>query len=524
MASCSTRVRLALALGAVVLFRCRCRAGVGPVAVDERPARRPRPRALTTPVSRSAASSCWPTGAKPWGNPANPGTSRFFELRHGVPGQLRLRRRLQRLPGLRHLQPVGAGCSRAPSSARAARVTSRSTGTCSSCPSRRRARQEGLHASTTASPTTGERASAACASSTSRTSNAPRARRRRARPAAVRTRTRSSRARTIRTPSTSTSPARPGTIGQTDDLTTCDAGPATQPEPVAVADRGHQGPARATRQPPRSSMSRACSRTSRPARVNGLQNAPQTPQHPCASTTPAASTPAPTPRPARRHRPDTNSCHDITVYEALDIAAGSCEGNGLLLDISDPANPKRIDAVADPLFAYWHGATFSNDGKYVVFTDEWGGGTTARCRATDQLSWGADAIYEIVNKQARVPQLLQAAGGADDHRELRQPHPVARAGRTASNIMVQAWYQGGASLVDFTNPSNAEGDRLLRPRPDQRDARSSSAATGRPTGTTARSTARSSPAASTRSSSRRRRDLTAADLDTTQHVPTSPRA
>ena len=73
--------------------------------------------------------------------------------------------------------------------------------------------------------------------------------------------------------------------------------------------------------------------------------------------------------------PDTNSCHDITVYEKLDIAAGACEGNGLLIDISDPANPKRIDAVADPLFAYWHGATFSNDGKKVMFTDEWGGGT-----------------------------------------------------------------------------------------------------------------------------------------------------
>ena len=118
---------------------------------------------------------------------------------------------------------------------------------------------------------------------------------------------------------------------------------------------------------------------------DGLQNAPQTPQHPSGI--------------GWSPRPETDACHDITVYEELDLGAGACEGNGLLIDIADPANPKRIDAVADSLFAYWHGATFSNDGKAVLFTDEWGGGSAARCRATDQLSWGADAIYEIVDRK-----------------------------------------------------------------------------------------------------------------------------
>ena len=83
--------------------------------------------------------------------------------------------------------------------------------------------------------------------------------------------------------------------------------------------------------------------------VNGLQNAVPTPNHPSGIGW------SPT--------PITDACHDITVYEELDIAAGACEGNGLLIDISDPANPRRIDAVADPLWAYWHGATFSNDGR-----------------------------------------------------------------------------------------------------------------------------------------------------------------
>ena len=70
----------------------------------------------------------------------------------------------------------------------------------------------------------------------------------------------------------------------------------------------------------------------------------------------------------------TNQCHDITVYWEIGLAAGACSGNGILMDISDPMNPKRLDYVADKGFAYWHSATFNNDGTKVVFTDEWGGG------------------------------------------------------------------------------------------------------------------------------------------------------
>ena len=174
-------------------------------------------------------------------------------------------------------------------------------------------------------------------------------------------------------------------------------------------------------------------------RIDGLQNAPQTPNHPSGSGW------GPT--------PDTNSCHDITVYEKIDLAAGSCEGNGLLIDISDPANPKRIDAVADPDFAYWHGATFSNDGKKVIFTDEWGGGTAARCRAADQLNWGGNAIYEIVNRKLvfRSDYKLPVAQTTAENCVSHIPSLVPVPGR---DIFVQAWYQGGASLVDFTDAAH----------------------------------------------------------------------
>jgi hypothetical protein len=174
-------------------------------------------------------------------------------------------------------------------------------------------------------------------------------------------------------------------------------------------------------------------------RIDGLQNEPPTPQHP--SGTPWS--PSPT----------TDSCHDLTTYPAIGLAAGACEGNGLLLDISDPANPVRVDEVSDPQFAYWHGATFSNDGTKVVFTDEWGGGTQPRCRATDQPSWGANAIYDIVGGQLVFRSYFKMPAAQVDQENCvsHLPSLVPVPGR---DIMVQAWYQGGASLIDFTDSSN----------------------------------------------------------------------
>jgi len=148
---------------------------------------------------------------------------------------------------------------------------------------------------------------------------------------------------------------------------------------------------------------------------------------------------------------DTDQCHDITVYSAIGLAAGACSGNGILLDIKDPANPKRIDAVNDPNYSYWHSASFSNDGKKVVFTDEWGGGLGARCRANDPNKWGANAIFRLKDNKlsfASYYKLPSAQGNSENcvaHNGSLIPVP----GR---DIKVQAWYQGGISIMDFTDP------------------------------------------------------------------------
>ena len=149
---------------------------------------------------------------------------------------------------------------------------------------------------------------------------------------------------------------------------------------------------------------------------------------------------------------DTNQCHDITVYSAIGLAAGACSGNGIVLDIKDPVHPKRLDAVNDPNYSYWHSASFSNDGTKVVFTDEWGGGLGARCRPNDPNKWGADAIFRLKDDKLSFASYykLPAAQGDSENCVAHNGSLIPVPGR---DIEAQAWYQGGISVVDFTDPA-----------------------------------------------------------------------
>jgi len=149
-----------------------------------------------------------------------------------------------------------------------------------------------------------------------------------------------------------------------------------------------------------------------------------------------------------------SQCHDITVYPAVGLAGGACSGYGLLLDITDPLHPKRLQAVADSNFSFWHSATFNNDATSMLFTDEWGGGTQAKCRATDPLDWGADALFTIsATKELKHVGYFKmpAAQTAQENCVAHNGGLVPVPGR---DIMVQGWYQGGVSVYDFTDPSH----------------------------------------------------------------------
>ena len=149
----------------------------------------------------------------------------------------------------------------------------------------------------------------------------------------------------------------------------------------------------------------------------------------------------------------TDKCHDITVYAAVGLAAGACSGNGILLDIRNPVNPVRIDAVSDPNYAFWHSATFNNSGTKVLFTDEWGGGVQPRCRATDPMNWGADAIFELSNGKLKLASYYKMPA-AQTEQENCVAHNGSLVPIPGRDIFVQAWYQGGLSIVDFTDTAH----------------------------------------------------------------------
>ncbi|PYO45785.1 MAG: hypothetical protein DMD72_14340 [Gemmatimonadetes bacterium] len=152
-------------------------------------------------------------------------------------------------------------------------------------------------------------------------------------------------------------------------------------------------------------------------------------------------------------RPGPTQCHDITEYPAIGRAGGACEGYGFLLDITDPAHPVRLAAVADSNFSYWHSATFNNDGTKILFSDEWGGGGQPKCRSTDRREWGADALFNIVGNQMQFQSYYKLPAP-----QTRFENCVAHNGSLipipGRDVMVQAWYQGGISVFDWTDPRN----------------------------------------------------------------------
>lgn len=159
--------------------------------------------------------------------------------------------------------------------------------------------------------------------------------------------------------------------------------------------------------------------------------------------------------PPRDPNAGPNQCHDITVYPAAGLAGGACAGLGLLLDIKHPAAPVRLDFAGDTNFSFWHSATFSNDAKKVVFTDEWGGGTAARCRAIDPLNWGGDAVFTIDNgKMTRHAYFKMPA--AQTEQENCVAHNGSLVPVPGRDIMVQGWYQGGVDVFDFSNPDHVQ--------------------------------------------------------------------
>jgi hypothetical protein len=157
---------------------------------------------------------------------------------------------------------------------------------------------------------------------------------------------------------------------------------------------------------------------------------------------------------AASSRTGPEQCHDITVYPGAGLGGGACRGYGILLDIRNPAQPRRLAAVADTNFATWHSVTFNNDGNKVLWTDEWGGGTAPRCRAEDSKVWGGDAVYDIVGGNRPEFRGYYKMPAAQTEQENCVAHNGSLIPIPGRDVKVQGWYQGGVSIFDWTDSRN----------------------------------------------------------------------
>ncbi|WP_053174986.1 LVIVD repeat-containing protein [Nonomuraea sp. SBT364] len=162
----------------------------------------------------------------------------------------------------------------------------------------------------------------------------------------------------------------------------------------------------------------------------------------------------------------TTGCHDITAYPEKGIAAGACMGEGILMDIRNPERPRVTATVRDETnFAFWHSATFNNRGDKVIFTDELGGGTRATCNPEIGPTRGANAYYDIVRGQLQFKSYFKIARH-QDATENCVAHNGSLIPVKGKDIMVQAWYQGGISVVDFTDSANPQEIAFFERGPD----------------------------------------------------------
>ncbi|MFW5416971.1 hypothetical protein J0910_10155 [Nocardiopsis sp. CNT-189] len=155
----------------------------------------------------------------------------------------------------------------------------------------------------------------------------------------------------------------------------------------------------------------------------------------------------------------TEGCHDITMFPERDLAAGACMGDGILMDISDPLEPEVVERVRDENFAFWHSATFTNNGKGVLFTDELGGGGAATCTPEIGPERGADAVFALKGGKGDPRLDFKSYFKIDRHQGTEQ-NCVAHNGSLipvkGKNYFVQSWYQGGVSIIDFNDLSEPE--------------------------------------------------------------------
>ena len=150
------------------------------------------------------------------------------------------------------------------------------------------------------------------------------------------------------------------------------------------------------------------------------------------------------------------NCHDVTSYPAMNMLLASCQTHSILVDITNPEKPIRINALVDTNnYQGRHTAAFSNDGTKLIQTEEWGGGTGPMCQASSMKELGGNTIITLDGKKKQTQRAYFKLGSAQSAEENCVAHNGGIIPVPGRDLYVQGWYQGGVNIMDFTNPDTA---------------------------------------------------------------------
>jgi hypothetical protein len=161
-----------------------------------------------------------------------------------------------------------------------------------------------------------------------------------------------------------------------------------------------------------------------------------------------------------RSEPSDHTCHDIGVILGKTMKAACAGGEGVRVfslggknggSLEDPELLFHIDESASGV-TIGHSATWTWDGKVIVFGHEPGGGVAPECEATDDPLKRTYFFYDGKTGAKLGQWTMTRTQSATENCTLHNLNTVPL--RSGKYVLVHGSYQSGTSVVEFTDPAN----------------------------------------------------------------------
>jgi hypothetical protein len=170
---------------------------------------------------------------------------------------------------------------------------------------------------------------------------------------------------------------------------------------------------------------------------------------------------------------DAHPCHDIGVILGSAMKLACAGGNSLgIYSLGGPdggtlEDPELMHHILPGIPSSGHSASFTYDGKVVIFGWEPGGGVRPRCTETGTVLENGDIqtddmkshfFFSVETGELLGKFVMPRPQGLDEACTVHNYNvvPLRKKGGKLPYVLVSGNYMSGISVVDFTDPANAE--------------------------------------------------------------------